>query len=172
MPTPFPAPWEGGVGVVVGVGVGPVLVVPDAGGVDGVGVGDGDLGGTTDAVGVGVAVGFGVDDGDRVDVFVLDRVAPDVDAVVGAWDVVGVVFAVCRPLVAAGDWETPGAGVSAGPFARRAATTLPTRTSSTRATRAIKGRDAERRRRRTGPVPGAPVSGPPGSGSGAVAGRW
>jgi hypothetical protein len=174
MPTPTPAPCAG-LGVVVGVGVGPVLVVPDAGGVDGVGEEDGETGGTTDAVGVGVAVGFGLDDAEWVDVLVVGRVDPDVDAVAGARDVVGVVFAVWRPLVGAGDWVTPGEGVLAGPPAFIAAITLPTMTSSTRATRAIRGSEAERRRRRRGPVPGAPVSGPPGPpgiGRGAVAGRW
>jgi hypothetical protein len=148
-----------------GVGLGPVLVVPEAAGVDGGGVGVGDTGGT-DAVGVGVAVPVGLTVGVGFGELTGGRTGALVDPpVVGARLTVGVGRPPCRVLVGVGVWVTPGAG-GEGSSDRRAATSVPMRTRSTRPTSAISGNDAERPRRRT-----PPVRGEPGSGRGAVCGR-
>ena len=87
LPLPGPAPCAGA--LLDGDGEG-LPTVPDAGGVDGVGEADGELGGTVDELGVGVGLVVGVGVGARVDELALGRVEPEVDPVAGARDVVGV----------------------------------------------------------------------------------
>jgi hypothetical protein len=167
LPTWPPAPCAGGLSVGVGDGPGPVLVVPDAAGLDGGGEGVGDVGGTMDAVGVGVLLGVGVGVAECLGELVVGRPESDVDPVADVFGVVAVVLPGDRPVVGAGDCVAPGVGGVLGSWVRSAATTLPTITSSTSATRAIRGSEGERRRRRTPPVPGVP-----GIGNGAVTNCW
>jgi hypothetical protein len=163
-----------------------VIVVPDAGGVGGVGEGDGEFGRVTDAVGVGVGLAVGLVVAERVGVLSLGREELVVDPVAGR-DVLGVTLPVWRPLVGAGDGVTPGFSAVSGCWLRSAAIKVPMSTSATSATSASRGSEAARRRPRARPVPGSPESGPPGMGPpgigppgigppgigrGAVAGRW
>ena len=164
-PLPLPAPWAGG--LVVGEGLGPVLVVPDAGGVDGVGEADGEGEGAVDAVGVGVGFAVGVVVADRVGELVLRRPGSEVVAVAGAREMVGVPLPEWWPPVEAGDCVIPGVWELSERSARSAAITVPAITSRTSATRASRGSEAVRRRPGTRPVPGSP-----GSGNAAVACRW
>ena len=149
-----------------------MTVVPDAGGVGGVGEGVGEAGTVTDAVGVGVGFAVGVVVAERADERGVGRAEPDVETMAGGPDVVGVVLLVWWPPVGAGDFEIPGVVVLPGCWLRSAVIKVPTITSSTSATRASRGSEAARRRPRTWPVPCSPESGPPGIGRGAVADRW
>jgi hypothetical protein len=84
-----------------------VLVVPEAAGLDGGGVGEGDAG-ETEAVGVGVGLPVGLTRGERVGVVAGGRTEPELDppgAVVRLTVGVGLP---CRLVVGVGVWVVPG----------------------------------------------------------------
>ena len=91
-----------------GDGLGLVLVVPDAAGVDGGGVGVGDAG-ETEAVGVGVGLPVGLTRGERVGVVAGGRTEPELDCPgVVVRGTVGVGLPPCLLLVGVGVWVVPG----------------------------------------------------------------
>jgi hypothetical protein len=145
---------------VVGVGLGLVLVVPEAGGGEAEALGED---GVVVTVGVGVSVREGVGRRDRVGEPAVGCTGPTGPPPVVAVRVLGVVF-VRRPGVTPGVGVLPGVVDVPGFSGRNALTVVPTTMTSTISTSASRGSDMPRLRRGTPPVPGIT--------SGAVPGRW